>query len=92
MKDYSRSSGAICKRKEWIELWNSHDPDKILNHFAVDVEFNSPFVAKLIGETSGTIEGEEYLKNYFKKDIEAYPELKFTLLKVLTALRFTTRA
>ncbi|MEQ9619162.1 MAG: nuclear transport factor 2 family protein [Deltaproteobacteria bacterium] len=76
--------------KEWIESWNRHDIDSILSHYAADVEFSSPFVVKLIGETSGTIEGKEELRSYFKKGLEAYPDLQFWLLKVLAGVKSVT--
>lgn len=76
--------------KVWIESWNRHDIESILSRYAPDIEFNYPFVLKLIGGTSGAIEGKKDLRNYFKKGLEAYPELKFTLLKVFTGVNSIT--
>ena len=32
--------------KEWIESWNSHDIDKILNHYSDDFEITTPMIKK----------------------------------------------
>jgi hypothetical protein len=36
--------------KEWIAAWNSHDLDRILSHYAVEIEFLSPFARKRTGK------------------------------------------
>jgi hypothetical protein len=71
---------------DWIEVWNRHDLDAILSHHADDVEFTSPFVVKLLVNPSGTIKSKEVLKSYFEKGLEAYPDLKFELIRVLTGV------
>jgi hypothetical protein len=67
---------------DWIRAWNDHDPDAILSHYSEDVEYFSPFLAKLAGHSSGTIRGNKALKDYLSKGLAAYPELKFVLEKV----------
>ena len=67
----------------WIEAWNRHDLDAIVHHYATDVEFTSPFVTALSGEPSGTIHGREPLKEYFRKGLRAYPDLRFELIHTL---------
>ena len=67
----------------WIDAWNRHDPDAILRHYAPDVEFTSPFVSALSGEASGTICGREALSAYFRKGLQAYPDLHFELIRTL---------
>lgn len=37
-----------------------------------------------LGDASGTTKGIDNLKEYFKKGLEAYPDLKFELSQVLT--------
>lgn len=69
--------------QEWIDAWNSHDLDAIIAHYANDVEFTSPFVAKLVGNPAGNIKGKEALRDYFEKALVAYPDLKFELFQVL---------
>lgn len=72
---------------DWVAAWNAHDLDKILSHYAEDVEFASPFIRRLLNEPSGTISGKDALRDYFRRGLEAYPELHFELLQVLTGIR-----
>jgi hypothetical protein len=68
---------------EWIEAWNSHDLDRILGHYASDVEFTSPFVAELRGVADGTLRGSDELRAYFARALAAFPDLRFELLHAL---------
>jgi ketosteroid isomerase-like protein len=70
----------------WIQSWNSHDLDKIMSHYAEDVVLISPVAAKLLNEPSGTVKGKEALRNYFKKGLAVYPDLKFELIDVMWGL------
>ena len=69
--------------RAWIEAWNRHDLDAIVHHYAAEVEFTSPFVTTLSGEASGTICGREALSAYFRKGLQAYPDLHFELIRTL---------
>ncbi|MDR4480566.1 MAG: nuclear transport factor 2 family protein [Nitrospira sp.] len=77
---------ATSLAQAWIEAWNRHDLDAIMHHYAPDVEFTSPFVSTLSGESSGLIRGREPLKAYFRKGLHAYPDLQFELLRTLTGV------
>jgi hypothetical protein len=70
----------------WIDAWNRHDLDAIVRHYATDVEFTSPFVPALSGEPSGTIHGRDPLRAYFRKGLDAYPNLHFELIRTLTGV------
>jgi hypothetical protein len=70
----------------WIGAWNRHDLEAILHHYAPDVEFTSPFVTALSGEPSGILRGRERLTAYFEKGLQAYPDLHFDLLRILTGI------
>lgn len=72
--------------QEWIEAWNSHDIDQILSHYSNEIVFTSPFIVKLLGDNSGIIQGKANLRSYFIKGLEAYPNLKFELYRVLTGV------
>jgi len=72
--------------REWIEAWNHHNLEAILSHYDDDVEFASPFVAKLIGEPSGNIRGKVDLRGFFRKGLAVYPDLHFELLYILTGV------
>ncbi|MEG5161060.1 nuclear transport factor 2 family protein [Microcoleus sp. AT3-A2] len=68
---------------DWVEAWNTHNLDRIMSHYAEDVILISPVAAQLLNEPSGTVTGKEALRNYFKKGLEVYPDLKFELLDVM---------
>ena len=72
--------------EEWVHAWNSHDLEAILAHYAPDVVLTSPVAAKLLNDTSGTVQGKDALRAYFKRGLEAYPALYFELLDVLWGL------
>jgi hypothetical protein len=67
----------------WIRAWNSHDLDDIMSHYAAEVVLTSPTAAKLLSNSSGTIQGKEAVRSYFEKGLEAYPHLHFELLDVM---------
>jgi len=66
----------------WIDAWNRHDLESIMSHYAEDVEFTSPFIIKLTGNSTGTLKGREMLRAYFKKALDTYSDLRFEFLKV----------
>lgn len=67
----------------WVSAWNSHDLDKIMLHYSADVVLVSPVAAKILSDPSGVLRGTETLRAYFKRGLEAYPNLKFELIDVL---------
>jgi hypothetical protein len=68
---------------DWIRAWNSHDLEAIMSHYAPEVVLTSPTAAKLLGDSSGTIQGKEAVRNYFARGLEAFPNLTFELLDVM---------
>ncbi len=70
----------------WIAAWNSHDLDAIMSHYAEDVVLISPTAARLLEDPSGTVKGDTALRSYFKRGLEAYPNLHFELLDVMFGL------
>ena len=60
--------------KGWIHAWNQRDLETVLSHYTEDVEFQSPLVVKLLGESSGTVRGKNNLREYFRKALAAFPE------------------
>lgn len=63
----------------WLRAWNDHDLEQILAHYGEEIEFISPFAAKLMGSPDGTIRGKAALREYFGRALAAYPELQFRL-------------
>src|ERR1700722_4033871 len=69
--------------RHWIAAWNSHDLDAILSHYGSEIVLTSPVAARVLNDASGSVAGKEALRNYFKRGLEAYPELAFELIDVL---------
>lgn len=69
--------------QHWIFAWNSHDLEAIMSHYAPEVTLMSPVAAKFLNNESGLVAGKEALRSYFKRGLEAYPNLAFELLDVM---------
>jgi len=69
--------------EHWISAWNAHDLDLIMTHYEDAIELTSPVVAELLGTADGKVIGKTNLKAYFRRGLEAYPELHFSLNDVL---------
>ena len=67
---------------EWIQAWNSRDLDAIMSHYADDVVLTSPAAAKLLNDPMGLVQGHESVRDYFRRGLEAFPQLKFSLIEV----------
>ncbi|OKH53926.1 DUF4440 domain-containing protein [Calothrix sp. HK-06] len=76
-------SQAHTLAEHWVEAWNSHDLNIIMSHYAEYVILVSPVAAKLLDDPSGTVIGKNLLREYFKKGLEVYPNLKFELIDVM---------
>jgi ketosteroid isomerase-like protein len=67
---------------EWIAAWNSHDLDRILSHYALDVVFLSPVAQKRVG--NGRVVGHAGLRAYWGPALAGIKDLHFTLINVFT--------
>ena len=67
----------------WVAAWNAHDLDLIMAHYEDAVELTSPVAAELLGTSDGKVIGKANLRAYFRRGLEAYPELRFRLEDVL---------
>jgi ketosteroid isomerase-like protein len=67
---------------EWIESWNSHDLDKILDHYSDDFEITTPMIRVALGIESGSLKGKENVRNYWQEAFKKVPNLKFELIEV----------
>jgi len=67
---------------EWIEAWNAHALERILNHYADDVVFESPGVQLLMGDPTGRVEGKPALRVYWRRALDRAPDLRFELRDV----------
>jgi ketosteroid isomerase-like protein len=66
---------------EWMAAWNSHDVERILEHYADDVEYWSPFISAMAEPggpgTDGRLVGKDQVRAYFAAALGRYPELHF---------------
>src|SRR4030095_15481622 len=72
--------------EHWVTAWNSHDLERIMSHYEEEVELTSPVAAQLLNDPDGRVVGKEALRSYFKKGLEAYPNLEFKLKDILWGL------
>ena len=72
--------------REWIAAWNAHDLDAILSHYGAEIVLTSPVAAKILNDASGAVQGKAALGDYFRRGLEAYPNLHFELLDVMCGL------
>jgi len=65
--------------RSWIEAFNAHSIERILWHYAEDVEFYSPFIKLLDFNSEGVIRSRADLRRYFEIGLRTYPDLFFEL-------------
>jgi hypothetical protein len=77
---------ALNLANHWVAAWNAHDLDLIMTHYDDAVELTSPVAAQLLGTPDGRVVGKANLKAYFQRGLEAYPDLNFRLVDVLSGV------
>jgi ketosteroid isomerase-like protein len=65
----------------WVQDWNSHDVERILEHFRDDVVFTSPVAQSMLG-TDGVVRGKAALRDYWSFALQKVPDLHFEVLGV----------
>ncbi|HOZ45189.1 MAG TPA: nuclear transport factor 2 family protein [Candidatus Hydrogenedentes bacterium] len=65
---------------EWIDAWNAHDLDRILAHYADDVEVTTPMIQVALGVTDGTLRGRVAVRRYWEAALRKVPDLRFELV------------
>ena len=63
----------------WLASWNARDLAQILEHYAEDIEFSSPFAAGLTGDS--LVVGKAALTNYFFLALGRFPDLHFSQMR-----------
>ncbi|ATX75850.1 Cif family virulence factor [Reinekea forsetii] len=76
--------------EEWIQSWNSHDIEKIISHYAEELEFKSPLIVERYSDPDGIIYKREKLKEYFLIGLAKNPSLKFGSKQVLLGVNCLT--
>ncbi len=72
--------------RHWVAAWNAHDLDLIMTHYDDAVELTSPVAARLLDKADGKVTGTANLRAYFRRGLQAYPDLRFRLEDVLWGL------
>lgn len=69
--------------EHWLAAWNAHDLEAIMGHYDDGVELISPVAEQLLGIPGGKVIGKPSLREYFRRGLEAYPQLHFELKDIL---------
>jgi ketosteroid isomerase-like protein len=73
---------AAALARDWIEAFNAKDLERILSHYAANVELVSPVYLRFTGGKTDRLQGRDALRSYFSGALELHPQLRFTLLEV----------
>jgi hypothetical protein len=65
----------------WVQDWNSHDVERILEHFTEDVLFTSPVAQTMLGG-DGVVRGKAALRHYWAYALGKVTDLHFEVLGV----------
>ena len=75
---------------EWADYWNSGDIERIMSHYAENIEMHSPLIRDLVGVQNGIIKGDAQLREYFLRGLEKYPRGKFRIQQVFLGVNSIT--
>lgn len=65
--------------QRWVDAWNAHDVDAVLDHFDDAVVFTSPVAAQVLPATGGRVDGKAALRDYWVRALSLRPDLHFTV-------------
>ncbi|MBF9141009.1 nuclear transport factor 2 family protein [Hymenobacter properus] len=72
---------------DWVDSWNAHDLDRIMAHYAEELDFCSPLIKQLGADASGVLRSKAALRAYFATGLTRYPDLRFALQQVLPGVQ-----
>ena len=70
----------------WINAWNAHDIEAVLNHYTDDFEIITPMAEKILGSGKKSVRGKENVRIYWEKGMQLIPDLHFKLLQVFVGI------
>lgn len=73
--------------QSWLDAWNRHDLEAIMDHYAEEVEFVSKAVIELGMNRTGSIVGKAALREVFAAGLKVDPELRFVPLHAFVGAR-----
>src|SRR5262249_54728430 len=68
--------------REWIDSWNSHNLENILDHYSEDIEITTPMIKLALGTDNGSLKGKQAVADYWGKALQKLPDLHFVLVDV----------
>ncbi len=77
---------AMAFAEQWIAAWNAHDIERVLSHYADDVEMKSPLIAERLKKSDGYLKGKGQIREYWRPGLDAVPPLRFELIDVLAGI------
>ena len=69
--------------QDWLEGWNSRNPDRIMSHYPEDAVFQSPSVLALGGSSDGIVRGKREITEFTRRAFERFPKLRFEVEDVI---------
>ena len=72
--------------QEWLDAFNAHRADRVVDHFADDVTARSPAIARIRPESGGVLTGKPAVLSFYEEGLRRIPDLHFTLIDVLTGV------
>lgn len=70
--------------REWVKVWNDHDLEAILSHYADDAVFHSPRIRMVTGRDVDVVTGKAELRAYWGRALEQARDLFFEIDQVFT--------
>jgi hypothetical protein len=68
--------------EQWVQAWNAHDIEAVLDDFNDDVVFTSPVAVRVVPESGGVVRGKAALRNYWTTALKTLPDLHFEVIGV----------
>lgn len=68
---------------DWVDAWNCHDLDRIMAHYAEEIEFTAQTVVARWGKPDGKLIGKTELRRHFEKGLELAPSIHFEIDQIL---------
>jgi ketosteroid isomerase-like protein len=73
--------------RRYYAAWNARDLETILELYAEDIEFSSPYIVALGFSPEGVIHGKVMLRAYIERALERAPQLTFKPEALLVGAR-----
>ena len=68
--------------EQWVQAWNAHDIEAVLDHFHDDVVFTSPVAAGVVPGSGGVVRGKAALRDYWTTALSQQADLQFEVIGV----------